>query len=233
MSATEGEQKKEKKEKKSKKAKNDENAKLTISKRAGLLMPASRMKRQTKEKFGNTLHVSPSFAVYKAAVLEYIAAEILELAGNKTKDKKKQRITERFLTLAVKDDAELNSLVGDFVLPNAGVYPMGIAEKLLPSLKYGRKSKAKGEGEADGKEKKEKKESKKKSNKEGGKKKKEEKTLKPSKKNKGEKKSKKSTKKKGSKKGSKKMDTSSDDAQAEKPKVDTNSETVSTPSPSP
>ena len=67
-----------------------------------------------------TSHVS---LVYLAAVLEYLAAEILELAGNAARDNKKQRIVPRHLQLAIRNDEELNKLLGHVVISQGGVVP--------------------------------------------------------------------------------------------------------------
>ncbi|KAF7300235.1 Histone H2A [Mycena kentingensis (nom. inval.)] len=79
--------------------------------------------------------------LYLAAVLEYLAAEILELAGNAARDNKKHRIVPRHLQLAIRNDEELGKLLGSVVISQGGVVPH-IDPSLLPQAtgKKGAKS---------------------------------------------------------------------------------------------
>nr|XP_033506508.1 histone H2A-beta, sperm-like [Epinephelus lanceolatus] len=78
----------------------------TRSSRAGLQLPVGRVHRLLRE--GNYA----SAPVYLVAVLEYLTAEIPELAGNAARDNKKTLIVPRHLQLAVRNDEELNKLLG-------------------------------------------------------------------------------------------------------------------------
>jgi histone H2A len=69
--------------------------------------------------------------VYLAAVLEYLTAEIVELAGNAARDNKRTQIAPRHLQLAVRNDEELNKLLAGVTLASGGVLP-NIHAVLLP-----------------------------------------------------------------------------------------------------
>ncbi|XP_051754794.1 histone H2A-like isoform X2 [Ctenopharyngodon idella] len=56
---------------------------------------------------------------------------ILELAGNAARDNKKTRIIPRHLQLAVRNDEELNKLLGGVTIAQGGVLP-NIQAVLLP-----------------------------------------------------------------------------------------------------
>merc|ERR1712017_68765 len=83
---------------------------MTKAARAGLQFPVGRIARFMKQG-RHAERVGAGAPVYLAAVLEYLAAEVLELAGNAAKDNKKTRIIPRHIQLAVRNDEELNKLL--------------------------------------------------------------------------------------------------------------------------
>ncbi|XP_044531141.1 uncharacterized protein LOC123246288 [Gracilinanus agilis] len=102
----------------------------TRSSRAGLQFPVGRVHRLLRK--GNySERVGAGAPVYLAAVLEYLTAEILELAGNAARDNKKTRIIPRHLQLAIRNDEELNKLLGKVTIAQGGVLP-NIQAVLLP-----------------------------------------------------------------------------------------------------
>ena len=102
----------------------------TKSAKAGLQFPVGRIGRFLKAGKYAT-RVGSGAPVYLAAVLEYLCAEILELAGNAARDNKKSRIIPRHLQLAVRNDEELNKLLGGVTIASGGVLP-NIHAVLLP-----------------------------------------------------------------------------------------------------
>ena len=100
------------------------------SSRAGLQFPVGRIHRLLRK--GNyATRVGAGAPVYLAAVLEYLSAEILELAGNAARDNKKTRIIPRHLQLAIRNDEELNKLLSGVTIAQGGVLP-NINTILLP-----------------------------------------------------------------------------------------------------
>ena len=112
----------------------------TRSSRAGLQFPVGRIHRLLRK--GNYAErVGAGAPVYLAAVMEYLAAEVLELAGNAARDNKKARIIPRHIQLAVRNDEELNKLLGSVTIASGGVLP-NIHAVLLPKKSATKSAKA-------------------------------------------------------------------------------------------
>merc|ERR1719186_1920972 len=88
--------------------------------------------------------IRPGSAVYMAAVIEYLLAEVLELAGNCARDNKRKSIKPRHIMMAVEMDDELKPLFGgaNVILPGGGVVPgihscLGALDFILALLSAG------------------------------------------------------------------------------------------------
>uniref|UniRef100_A0A7S2MVF6 Histone H2A n=1 Tax=Alexandrium andersonii TaxID=327968 RepID=A0A7S2MVF6_9DINO len=95
---------------------------ISRSARAGVQFPVGRVHRFLKQYITHNMRVGGTAGVYVAAVMEYLSAEVLELAGNVAKDLKTKRITPRHLQLAIRGDEELDALI-KATIAGGGVVP--------------------------------------------------------------------------------------------------------------
>ena len=73
------------------------------SSKAGLTFPVGRVHRNLRK--GNYAKlIGAKASVYLASLLEYLTAEIIELAGNSARNNNKKRITPRHIMLAIRND---------------------------------------------------------------------------------------------------------------------------------
>ncbi|GIX64687.1 histone H2A [Babesia caballi] len=108
---------------------------VTKSAKAGLQFPVGRIGRYLKNgRYAK--RVGAGAPVYLAAVLEYLCAEILELAGNAARDNKKSRIIPRHIQLAIRNDEELSKFLAGITIASGGVMP-NVQAVLLPKKKDG------------------------------------------------------------------------------------------------
>ena len=109
------------------------------SAKAGLIFPVGRVGTLLR-KGRYAKRVGASSAVYMAAVLEYLTAELLELSAKAVAQQKNKskRITPRAVTLAVRHDDDLGTLLKDVTLSKGGVIPS--VNKALEKKKKAKKS---------------------------------------------------------------------------------------------
>tara|TARA_R110002050_G_scaffold280268_1_gene427198 strand:+ start:245 stop:643 length:399 start_codon:yes stop_codon:yes gene_type:complete len=108
--------------KKRKKKKKGSGPRISRSHRKGLAFPVGRIHTFMKKLWRG--RVGSAAAVYLTATTEYIAAEVLELAGYAARDVKRKRILPRHIMLAIRSDVELNELVGGRWVAGGGVLPL-------------------------------------------------------------------------------------------------------------
>ncbi|KFD50348.1 hypothetical protein M514_08730 [Trichuris suis] len=90
--------------------------------RAGLEFPVGRIHRLLRTR-NYAERIGAGAPVYVAAVIEYLTAELLELAGNAARDNKNMKITPRHLQLAIRNDDEFSKFLRGVTIPQGGVVP--------------------------------------------------------------------------------------------------------------
>lgn len=114
--------------------------KVMRSQKAGLAFPVGRIDRKMR-KANLGKRFTSGAPVFMAGVLEYLTAEVLELAGRAAADNKKKLLRPRYLMLAIQNDDELNQLCKGVVMPEAGVLPH-LNKFLIPKSKKSKKATA-------------------------------------------------------------------------------------------
>lgn len=107
--------------------------------KAGLTFPPPRVMRKMRH-MKLSKRIGAGAAVYMTSVLEYLAAELLEMSGNAARDNKAKRIKPRHMVLAIRNDEEFSKFVGrNTVISNGGILP-SIHQALLPKKTKSKKS---------------------------------------------------------------------------------------------
>lgn len=105
--------------------------------RAGLNFPVGRISRYLR-KGRYATRVGVGAAVYLAAALEYLTAEMMDLAGKVSKSNRKKRIIPRHLLCAVRCDDELNRVFQEqkVMIPNAGNFHLDLSSIPFPPTNH-------------------------------------------------------------------------------------------------
>uniref|UniRef100_A0A914GX85 Histone H2A n=1 Tax=Globodera rostochiensis TaxID=31243 RepID=A0A914GX85_GLORO len=107
------------------------------SSRAEVIFPVGRIHRLLRKgKFAD--RVGAIAPVYLAAVLEYLVAEVVELAGKTAQDNNKKRVNPRHLQLAIRNDEELSTLFSGVIISQGGVLPH-IQAEVLPKRVFNKR----------------------------------------------------------------------------------------------
>ena len=106
---------------------------ISGSERAGTLFPVGRLNRYLKQGRYSE-RVGASAGAFMAAVLEYITAEILELAGDLSKDANMKTIKPSHINLGIRSDEELSKMIANTVIFEGGQL-MNINTELFPEKK--------------------------------------------------------------------------------------------------
>jgi histone H2B len=116
--------------------------------KAGITFSVSKCEKFLRGRGSSKLNVGAGASVYLAAVLEYLAAEILELAGNACRDSGRVNLITRHIFLAIVNDEELSLLMRilNIEFANSGVQEI-IHEGLVSKKKkkYEKKESQKGD----------------------------------------------------------------------------------------
>ena len=114
-------------------ADSDKKTQISMAIRSGLVFPPCRSYNHMKQR-RVCPKISKTASVYMAAVLEYLASDLLEMAGDAAKAAKIKRITPRQITLAMFGDEEFSRLVKNRYIEGGGVTPH-INKRLLKPKK--------------------------------------------------------------------------------------------------
>jgi histone H2A len=94
----------------------------SLCSKAGLQIPVGRIHRFLK-KVGYADRVGAGTPVYMAFVMDFLTAEVFELAGNAARHSKETGIFPWHIQLAARSGNELNMLLGGVAIAAGGVLP--------------------------------------------------------------------------------------------------------------